>query len=298
MISIQCALCGKKQKIKELYQETLTQQKINARTFSARRTPDRIHYRFVRCENCGLIFSNPIMPLGKIVDLYKKSTFDYTVESEYLKKTYGHYLNKLLQNVDKINVSLLDIGCGNGFFLEEARALGIRKVYGIEPGKPSVKKAPKWLQKNITIGILEKKTVKKNRYDIVCCFHTLDHIVDPNEFLQNTYASLKKGGKALFIVHDTAGLSVKLFGEKSPIFDVEHIFLFNRENLAKLFEKNKFSVVETFQVKNTYPLQYWFRMVPLPKRIKQIILSGLLKTQLAHIPLTLSAGNIGIIAKK
>lgn len=298
MISVQCALCKEKQKIKELYQETFKPKEISARAFSARRTPDRIHYRFVRCENCGLIFSNPIMPYNKIINLYARSKFDYNLESSYLKKTYGYYLNNIIKNSHRKKLRLLDVGCGNGFFLEEAKKMGIGEAHGIEPGKASVKKAQKWLQKNIIVGILEKGAVKNNFYDIVCCFHTLDHVVDPNEFLQNIYLSLKKGGKALFIVHDTSGLSVKLFGEKSPIFDIEHIFLFNKNNLEKLFKKNKFSVVEIFSVKNTYPLQYWFRMIPLPGLLKKFFLSALFKLKLANFPLSLSAGNIGIIAKK
>jgi len=298
MRAIQCALCGKNQKLKELYKETFVPETINAQTFSARRTPDRMHYRFVRCTNCGLIFSNPIFPSNKIVNLYKDSTFDYATESSFLKKTYGYYLKRLLQKQKKEKLRLLDVGCGNGFFLEEAKDMGVGHVYGIEPGKASVQKAPKWLQKNITVGILDKTSVKANSFDIVCCFHTLDHIIDPNTFLEDVYRSLKKGGKALFIVHDTNGLSVKLFGEKSPIFDIEHIFLFNKETLAKLFEKNGFSVVETFAVKNRYPLHYWFRMLPFPQKIKQILLFSLIKANLANVPLSLSAGNIGIIARK
>lgn len=298
MITLQCALCGKKQKIEELYKENIDLNKINTSTFSARRTPDRIHYRFVKCLNCGLIFSNPIFPLEKISNLYKKSTFDYETESSYLKKTYGYYLQKALKNLKRRDLRLLDIGCGNGFFLEEARNMGIGFVHGIEPGRESVNKAPAWLKKKIKVQLFEKEAFKNDIFDIVCCFHTLDHIVDPNEFLKNVHAVLKKRGGALFIVHDTNGLSVRLFGEKSPIFDIEHIYLFNKTNLTNLFLKNEFSDIEIFEIKNTYPLKYWVRMIPLPKKIKELIFILLKKINLADISVSLSAGNIGIFAQK
>lgn len=298
MKSIQCAICGKQQKIKILYQQTFRASAINEKTFSARRTPDRQHHRFVRCGNCELIFSNPILSPSKILKLYLDSTFDYQTESEYLKKTYGRYLKKTFKREKRKKLKLLDIGCGNGFFLEEAKTMGIENVYGVEPGKATVKKAPKWLQKKIKVGLFEKNSYRQSSFDIICCFHTLDHIIDPNAFLQEVYSTLKKGGKALFIVHDTNGLSVKLFGEKSPIFDIEHIYLFNRRNLAKLFSKNKFKNIQTFSVKNTYPLSYWLRMSPLPHQIKAAILNFLKEIKLADLPISLNAGNIGIIAQK
>ncbi len=298
MVSTQCAICGVKQNVEEVYKENFSSSKINSHVFSARRTPDRLHYRFLKCLNCGMIFSSPILPANKIDKFYLHSTFDYDLEAFYLKKTYGYYLRQVLKNVKREEIRLLDIGCGNGFFLEEAKEMGVGFVYGIEPGKETIKKAPSWLRKNIKMGIFEKGIVKNNTYDIVCCFHTLDHIVDPNTFLQNTYESLKRGGKVLFIVHDTEGLSVKLFKEKSPIFDIEHIYLFNKTTLEKIFIKNKFKIIKTFAVENRYPLKYWIRMSPIPTKVKQYILLLLNKTNLANLPLTLRAGNIGIIAQK
>lgn len=296
MITLQCAVCGKNQKIKELYPKNFNLKGVNAKTFSARRDPDRIHYRFVVCENCGLIFSNPILPEKEINKFYKNSEFDYSLEASYLKKTYGHYLKKVLPKLSIIR--LLDIGCGNGFFLEEANGMGVKYVFGIEPGIETVGKAPKWLQKKIKVGFFTNRSYKKDMFDIVTCFHTLDHMVNPNVFLKNVYSVLKPEGKALFIVHNTCGLSVKLFREKSPIFDIEHIYLFNKYNLALLFRKNKFKVIETFDVKNRYPLVYWSRMTPLPKPLKTILLNILSHTNTENIPVALKAGNIGIVVQK
>ena len=69
MIDTICAICEKKEKIVELYRENLDLKKVDGKTYSARRTPDRFHFRFVKCLRCGLIFSNPIMEPEKIISL-------------------------------------------------------------------------------------------------------------------------------------------------------------------------------------------------------------------------------------
>lgn len=298
MLTTQCAICAKRQKFVLQYKSTLKKNKINSSTFSARRTPDRVHYRFVKCMNCGLIFSNPILPSDEIIKYYEHSDFDYAIESGYLKKTYGSYLTKAIGSRQREKINLLDIGCGNGFFLEEAKKQGISKVVGVEPGRQTVDKAPKWLKKFIIQDIFKTGQFRKNTFDIICCFHTLDHIIDPNKFLKGVYSVLKEGGRAYFIVHDTDGLSVKIFGEKSPIFDIEHIYLFNDDSLKAIFKKNKFKIIETFQVKNYYPISYWIRMSPLPRVVKLAILKLIDRLPILNFNLALKAGNIGIIAEK
>lgn len=298
MISISCVICENKQKIIELYPETINFEKVNAETFSARRIPDRMHFRLVKCTNCGLIFSNPILERHKIDNLYKKSSFSYTDESKYLKKTYRFYLEKALRNLDKSKLKLLDIGCGNGFFLEEARNFGIKSIFGVEPSKAAVEQAPKDLRKNIKNDILKPNLFKNNFFDVICCFHTLDHITNPNSFLKVCFKLLKKDGIILFVVHNTDGLSVKLFGEKSAIFDIEHIYLFNPKSLSIIFAKNGFKVIGIFDIKNRYPISYWSRMVPIPKPLKYLFLKILEVTNIGKVPLAIKPGNIGIIARK
>ena len=101
-----------------------------------------------------------------------------------------------------------------------------------------------------------------------------------------------------FIVHDTDGLSVKLFKEKSPIFDIEHIYLFNKDNLRRIFQKNGFRKTQVFNVRNKYPLSYWLRMAPVPKLLKKPTLKLAKITKIGDITFKISAGNIGIIAYK
>lgn len=294
---IQCAICKTNKNTEVLFPETTDFAKIDKAIFSARRIPDRVHYRLLRCSKCGLIFSSPILSENTIRQLYRESKLTYEQEIESLKETYGHYLEKSLRNTVK-NPTLLEIGGGNGFFLEKAKEMGLSKVYGIEPSQDAVNQARSDIKKNMIVDFFPSRKIKNSAFDIICIFQTLDHIIDPNSFLQECFKALRKNGLVLCIHHNTDGLSVKLLKEKSPIFDIEHIFLFNKNNLKTIFAKNGFKTIEVFDVKNTFPLRYWIRMFPLPLKIKTNLINLLKLIRLDNFPITLSAGNIGIIARK
>lgn len=292
---LKCAICENGQKLEEKYKANFDIVAVNEQTFSARRTTDNVHYQINECKNCGLIFSSPILEDHKIESFYAKSKFNYSQEAEYLKDTYRFYFEKYILKKKK-NLKVLDVGCGNGFFLDAIKSAGLTDLYGVEPSADAVKKAPQYLKKRIKIGVLKEKLYPQSFFDSVCCLHTLDHVVDPNKFIKTVRKILKKNGTIFFIVHDTDGMSVKLFKEKSPIFDIEHIYLFNKDNLRKIFLKNGFRKARVFNVKNKYPLSYWLRMSPIPKLIKKPIINFAKITKIGNIPLEISAGNIGIIA--
>ncbi len=69
--------------------------------------------------------------------LYAKSTFDYESETANLKATYGRYLSKL-RRIGGRQQSLLEIGCGDGFFLEQALQQGYTDVRGVEPSEAAI----------------------------------------------------------------------------------------------------------------------------------------------------------------
>ena len=297
MIQKYCAICGDKQKSIVMYPSKFNPKNINEKIFSARRIPDHIHYQINKCTKCGLLFSSPILKENKIFSLYKKSNLDYDKLLPYINQTYSSYLNKFLPVIPD-NFRILDIGCGNGFFLKEAKKLGFNDVYGVEPSKKAVSKARKDIEENIKIGFFKKGIFPKSYFNVVTCFQTLDHLIDPDICIKTTYEILKDQGLAYFIVHDTDGLSVKLFGEKTAIFDIEHIYLFNKFTLRKIFQKNGFKKITVIDIKNKYPLWYWLKMIPIPVFLKRYLLNFLQQTGLENIPIAINAGNIAIMAYK
>ncbi len=290
-----CILCGNNDAVRELYPATFSEKDLNRETYSARRLPDRIHYRMVKCAGCGLIFSNPILPAEKIAGLYHESVCTYDTQVEYITTTYVDLFSKL--HVAK-NAKILEVGCGNGFFLKALFDHGIKKVYGVEPGEDMVNNAHISIRKNIKKDIFRKNQFPEKSFDTVCCFHTLDHLADPVLFVKEAYRILKPGGYVLVVVHDTGGLSVKLFGEKSPIFDIEHIYLFSKKTIAMLFEKFGFTTVTAASLVNRYPLSYWVRMAGIPGSVKRLALSVLGKTGIGNINISLAGGNMYYVGRK
>jgi hypothetical protein len=70
-----CAICGSAENARELYPANFDVQALNPEVFSARRLPDRIHYRLVTCNTCGLVRSDPIADPALLAQLYHDSTF-------------------------------------------------------------------------------------------------------------------------------------------------------------------------------------------------------------------------------
>lgn len=279
-----CAVC-ENNNYRVVYKANFNINNLTAKTFSARRIPDRIHYQIVKCKKCGLVYSNPILEYSEIEKLYKKSKYTYGEYEDDLNKTYGRYLKKL---VDKLPAKekLLEIGCGNGFFLQEAKKMGFEEVFGVEPGRETVIKASQEVKKNIIVDVFRKGQFQKDYFDVICIFQVLDHLTDPNSVLQECFRILKTGGSLICINHNVDAISAKILGEKSPIFDIEHTYLYNKKTLRQVFEKNKFKVLQVFDVSNYYPISYWFKMLKI------------LNVLSFDFKFWIRAGNIGITAFK
>jgi hypothetical protein len=87
-------------------------------------------------------------------------------------------------------------------------------------------------------------------------------------------------------------------GLKSPIFDIEHLQLFSRKSYARLLVNAGFRVAWIKPIWNRYPLSYWSRLFPMPKRLKERMLLGLKKSALGRWVIPLPAGNMAALAFK
>jgi SAM-dependent methyltransferase len=297
LYSTSCAICATEGNAAQLYPANFHPDAFSPALFSARRLPDRIHYRMVRCNSCGLVRSDPVASHATVTRLYEQSTFDYGREVDNLRRTYGAYLARLERyHVNK--GSILEIGCGNGFFLEEARAQGYRDPRGVEPSEAAIQFAHPGIRSGIVCAMMGPELFPEAHFDVVCFFQVLDHIFDPAGILETCLQILKPGGLVLCLNHNVEALSARLMKDRSPIIDIEHTYLYSPRTMKRLFERFGFEVKETGSVQNRYSLSYLMRLVPLPSALKKSLLALLNGAGLGRLPLRVPLGNLYMIARK
>ncbi len=295
-----CAICNTFNNSILLFPEQLPSQNLDASPYAPRRKRDFFHYRIVKCKNCGLLRSDPLIDKNELEQLYFDSECAYTDENENipLKKTYGHYFASVLNKYGVKKNSFLDIGCSNGFILEKAMEFGFKKIVGVEPSTDAIDQASSSIKPFIVNGMFDEKMFEKDSFDMITFFQTFDHIAEPDVFLQNCFRVLKNDGFILAINHNAKSFSAKILGEKSPIIDIGHAYLYDLTTMRKIFEKNNFFVHGVFPIKNIVSIERLIQLLPMDstKTDKIIKLTRLLKIN--KFSLKLPLGNLGIIAQK
>jgi SAM-dependent methyltransferase len=272
-------------------------QDFNPATFSARRLPDRVHYEMVRCRSCGLVRSDPVADEDTLAALYNSSALTYGEEAGELSTTYGKYLDRAARHCRETR-SLLEVGCGNGFFLEEALRRGFTEVAGVEPGKSMVASAGPAVRDKIKCVTMRPGLFPPESFDVVCFFQVMDHLADPLAALREARALVRPGGVVLILNHNVESFSARLLGEKSPIVDIEHTFLYSPDTLSKLANRAGMQVLDIGPVFNFYRARYIARLLPMSAPLKTRILAALDFSPLGKLKLWLPLGNLFVVARR
>ena len=300
LLPTSCAICGSEANAIEMYPSNFSPQDFTPEIFSARRLPDKIHYRIVRCQSCGLVRSDPVIDPETLATLYAKSIQTYDAEVTNLMDSYVRYLDKAVGALfgGSNKGRLLEIGCGSGFFLEKALEYGFSQVHGIEPSHQAVEKSAPNIQANIICDMLRPGLLQADYFDIICMFQVFDHIDAPGILLDECMKALKPGGGILFLNHDVKALTARLMGERSPIIDIEHTYLYDPTTIQKIVTRHGFTVKEVGPVTNRVSLRYLVHLLPLPRGIKGSLLKNLEDNPLGKITIPLQLGNLYLVAQK
>src|SRR2546423_547490 len=134
-------------------------------------------------------------------------------------------------------------------------------------------------------------------FDLACMFQVFDHLPEPGPVLEECRRVLAKGGILLVLHHNVRSLSARLLGERSPIVDIEHCYLYSPRTMGLLLREHGFDVLETGPALNTLSLRHLAHLLPLPAGLKAPLLRAA-AGPLGRLALRLPLGNLYAIARR
>jgi SAM-dependent methyltransferase len=292
-----CPLCGSMDHSRIVAESNVDLQKLDKFAFASRKRPEYMHPRLIECTICGLLYGSPVLSPETLADAYREAAFDGGNEARYASSTYARQIRKFMRRLPDLSGSL-DIGTGDGAFLEQLETLGFQNVIGVEPSRAPYDAARPEIRDKIRLGLFRPEDYSTGSFSLVTCFQTMEHVWDPLGIARAVLPLLKTGGAFAIVVHNRNALSASLLGLKSPIFDIEHLQLFDAKTARDLLERAGYKHVQVASLWNRYPLLYWVKLLPLPERKKDTFLNLAHASRLGKILVSLPAGNLVCVGFK
>lgn len=139
---------------------------------------------------------------------------------------------------------LLDIGCGEGYFLHYAER--VYETYGMDISDYCVNETLSRTNKStVSTGDITKINYADKYFDIVTCFDIMEHVSNYEDALQECNRILKERGILVMRVPNTSSLGHKWKKEEWFAYkDETHVNLLPKEKWLEVIKKQGFEISE------------------------------------------------------
>lgn len=203
-------------------------------------------YQGNKCDGCGLIYISPRPSFEEIVDLYGHDDAHISatshISSDYLKRLYARHNLKIIRSVVQ-NGSLLEIGAGAGYFLDEARKMGL-EPYGLEFNPVQANFIRNDLKIPCEESPLGASIFEGKKFDVVYHCDVISHLFDPISDFQKINEIMKDEGFLIFETGNIGDVDRSYFKYIRRFQYPDHLFFFSTDNLNALLEKADFQLVK------------------------------------------------------
>ncbi|SHF51636.1 Methyltransferase domain-containing protein [Dysgonomonas macrotermitis] len=206
-----------------------------------------------QCPQCGFAFTQDF-PAESEIGIYYDAP-------EYVSHTDSHkgIINTLYHQARKISLrskvrfvqkcaavkagTLLDIGCGTGYFLDAMRH---HKwiVTGIEKSEPTRKYAHEKFGLNIQDSEYLFEIPAKTK-DTITLWHVLEHLEKLNETMANLHRILKDNGVLFIALPNKKSVDARYYQADWAAYDVpRHLWHFSPDDFEQFAAKHHFELVK------------------------------------------------------
>jgi len=212
-------------------------------------------YNIDKCKHCGFGQVNPMPKKSSILNFYRNSfsnlsklkTSSEAIEEE--KKFPNAIIDaeRIFANLKNFSEckkmkTLLDVGCGYGFFSREASLKGF-DVTAIELDSNSRMIAENIIKKDV-INIDFESISNNLRYEVILMSQVLEHVTSPVKWIAKCNKLQKIDDFLIIAVPNFESIFVRILKEKDPMcIPPEHLNYFTFNALKILLNENGYSII-------------------------------------------------------
>ncbi len=210
-----------------------------------------------RCEQCGFIFTDKYRAGFDSKNLYEnyyrnETGVRFNFGIEYVIRLFRFFRAFKIFTVYPCAKSILDIGSGRGFMLYYLKKYyKYKKTVGTQISKNAVEFSRDKLKLEIYNKDLLEIALEDKSFDVITMFHVLEHVVNPEKYIEKIFNLLKSKGKLIIEVPNFNSWSRGLTNKYWLGLDLDyHITFFTPESLSCLLKKYnlKIKTIHTFSL--------------------------------------------------
>lgn len=215
--------------------------------------------RHVKCQNCHLIYMNPMENVSKTNEYYSKAKNNHasTIRESYLRTAKSQV--RLIQEYAS-GTSLLDIGCAQGFFLFSASQAGYT-TKGIEISQDAAEYARREFGLDIEVKPFEELRFAENHFDVVTLWQVLEHVPYPLMVLKEVNRILKPGGLLVVSTPNVEGIPAKILRKRWWDIKRLHINQFTTKTLMDILQNSDFKNISSVSYRGFVSLSILLTMM-------------------------------------
>ncbi len=215
-----------------------------------------LDFQIVQCRHCGLVYTNPRIAEHNATYL-QENLESVQVLSEH-DRAKAKVFHQALDEIEWLQKQpgqrkpgrLLDVGCGSGQFLMEARQRDY-DVCGIEPARKYAEYARREHDVNVLQCNVSKAEIEAESCDVITLWDVIEHVADPCAVMQQRAGWLKPGGIMALRFPSASWQKIKgviyqklLFNQQVSFGGSMHLYFFSPNTISQLAQEASLEVTK------------------------------------------------------